>query len=159
MASRALSARTYTDTSYKVFTSPRRVRFKEQEYAVPRAALADVLTGLRSLIEARDWRISFPIEVRVTPADDLWLSTAYGRDSAYLALHVYHRSAHEAYFAGTEALLVSAGGRPHWGKMNFRDAASLATAYPRFADFTALRDKLDPGRLFANAYTDRVLGV
>jgi FAD-linked oxidoreductase len=158
MASRALSARTYTDTSYKVFTSPRRVRFKEQEYAVPRAALADVLTGLRSLIEARDWRISFPIEVRVTPADDLWLSTAYGRDSAYLALHVYHRSAHEAYFAGTEALLVSAGGRPHWGKMHSRDAGDLAAAYPMFGKFTALRDELDPDRRFANPYLTRVLG-
>ncbi|HXJ25384.1 MAG TPA: D-arabinono-1,4-lactone oxidase [Streptosporangiaceae bacterium] len=158
LASRALSARTYTDTSYKVFTSPRRVRFKEQEYAVPRAALADVLTGLRSLIEARDWRISFPIEVRVTPADDLWLSTAYGRDSAYLALHVYHRSAHEAYFAGTEALLVSAGGRPHWGKMHSRDAGNLAAAYPMFGKFTALRDELDPDRRFANPYLTRVLG-
>ena len=158
MASRALSARTYTDTSYKVFTSPRRVRFKEQEYAVPRAALADVLTGLRSLIEARDWRISFPIEVRVTPADDLWLSTAYGRDSAYLALHVYHRSAHEAYFADTEALLVSAGGRPHWGKMHSRDAGDLAAAYPMFGKFTALRDELDPDRRFANPYLTRVLG-
>ena len=113
MASRALSARTYTDTSYKVFTSPRRVRFKEQEYAIPRELAGRRADRVRALIEARDWRISFPIEVRVTPADDLWLSTAYGRDSAYLALHVYHRSAHEAYFAGTEALLdrPRAGGR------------------------------------------------
>jgi L-gulonolactone oxidase len=42
--------------------------------------------------------------------------------------------------------------------MHYRDAASLATAYPRFGDFTALRDKLDPARVFANPYLDRVLG-
>ena len=87
---RALGARTYIDAAYRVFTSPRRVRFKEQEYAIPREALADVLAEVRALFARRDWRISFPIEVRVTPGDDLWLSTAYGRDSAYIAIHVFH---------------------------------------------------------------------
>jgi hypothetical protein len=57
-----------------------------------------VLTDIRALFARRDWRISFPIEVRVTPADDVWLSTAYGRDSAYIAFHVFHASPHESYF-------------------------------------------------------------
>jgi L-gulono-1,4-lactone dehydrogenase len=158
LASRALGARSYTDASYRVFTSPRRVRFKEQEYAVPREALPGVLADLRGLIARRDWRISFPIEVRVTPGDDLWLSTAYGRDSAYIALHVYHASPHRDYFRETEAVLVAAGGRPHWGKMHTRDAAALAGSYPMFGAFTGLRDKLDPERRFGNAYLTRVLG-
>jgi L-gulono-1,4-lactone dehydrogenase len=157
-ATRALGARTYTDASYKVFTSPRRVRFKEQEYAVPREALPEVLTGLRKLIDSRDWNISFPIEVRVTPPDDIWLSTAYGRASAYIALHVWYQSPHREYFAETEALLVAAGGRPHWGKMHTRDAAELAACYPKFGSFLALRDELDPDRRFANRYLDQVLG-
>jgi len=42
VASRALSARSYTDAPYRVFTSPRRVRFKEQEYAIAVEHLADV---------------------------------------------------------------------------------------------------------------------
>ena len=157
-ASRALSARTYTDQPYRVFTSPRRVRFKEQEYAVPRDQLASVLTEIRALFERKDWRISFPIEVRVTPADDLWLSTAHGRPSAYVAFHVYHSSGHEEYFRETEAIMVAAGGRPHWGKMHTRDAAYLRGVYPRFDDFAALRDKLDPDRRFGNAYLRQVLG-
>lgn len=41
ISSRALSARTYTDIPYKVFTSPRRVRFTEMEFAVPREALVE----------------------------------------------------------------------------------------------------------------------
>jgi len=157
-ASLALSARSYTDAPYRVFTSPRRVRFKEQEYAVPRELLADVLGEVRDLLHRRDWRISFPIEVRVAPADDLWLSTASGRDSAYIAFHVYHPSPHEEYFRETEAIMTAAAGRPHWGKMHTRDAEYLRGVYPRFGEFVALRDKLDPERRFGNSYLRQVLG-
>ncbi|MGI9009132.1 MAG: D-arabinono-1,4-lactone oxidase [Streptosporangiaceae bacterium] len=158
-ASRALSAREYTDRPDRVFTSPRRVRFKEQEYAVPREHLASVLAEVRALFERKDWRISFPVEVRVTPADDLWLSTASGRASAYLAFHVYHSSPHEDYFRATEEIMTAAGGRPHWGKMHTRGPGYLRGAYPRFDDFVALRDKLDPDRRFGNAYLGQVLGA
>jgi FAD-linked oxidoreductase len=158
LASRALSGRTYTDAAHKVFTSPRRVRFKEQEYAIPREHLADALGEIRALFNRRDWLISFPIEVRVTPADDLWLSTASGRDSAYIAFHVYHPSPHDEYFRDTEAIMTAVGGRPHWGKMHTRDAEYLSGVYPRFGDFLALRDKLDPDRRFGNAYLRQVLG-
>jgi L-gulono-1,4-lactone dehydrogenase len=157
-AAKALGARTYVDAAYKVFTSPRRVRFKEEEYAIPRAALPDVLVEVRSLFRRRDWRISFPIEVRVTPSDDVWLSTAYGRDSAYIAIHVFHSSPHVEYFADVEAVMTSAGGRPHWGKMHTRDADYLAGAYPRMSEFIALRDLVDPDRRFTNGYLRQVLG-
>jgi len=158
VAARALGARTYTDAAYRVFTSPRRVRFKEQEYAVPRAALSDVLSEVKSLIQRRDWRISFPVEVRVAPSDDLWLSTAYRRDSAYIAIHIFHSSPHQDYFTEVEAIMTAVGGRPHWGKMHTRDADYLAGVYPRLSAFVALRDALDPERRFGNEYLAQVLG-
>jgi L-gulono-1,4-lactone dehydrogenase len=158
VAARSLGKRTYADAAYRVFTSPRRVRFKEQEYAIPRAALLDVLGEVRALFQRRDWRIGFPIEVRVTPPDDVWLSTAYGRDSAYIAIHVFHSAPHEPYFTDVEAVMTSVGGRPHWGKMHTRDAAYLAASYPRMADFLAVRDLLDGERRFGNEYLRRVLG-
>ena len=158
VAARALGSRTYTDAAYRVFTSPRRVRFKEQEYAIPRAALSDVLGEVRALFQRRDWRISFPIEVRVTPPDDVWLSTAYGRESAYVAIHVFHSAPHEQYFTDVEAVMTSVGGRPHWGKMHTRDADYLAGSYPRMAEFLAVRDLLDSERRFGNEYLRRVLG-
>ncbi|HEY5357192.1 MAG TPA: D-arabinono-1,4-lactone oxidase [Streptosporangiaceae bacterium] len=157
-AARALGARTYTDAAHRVFTSPRRVRFKEQEYAVPRAALAEVLGEVRDLFRRRDWRISFPIEVRVTPADDVWLSTAHGRDSGYIAIHVLRSAPHEEYFADVEALMTAAGGRPHWGKMHTQAADYLAGVYPRFSEFVALRDAVDPERRFGNPYLAHVIG-
>src|SRR5215475_10864958 len=158
VAARALGSRTYRDAAYRVFTSPRRVRFKEQEYAIPREALSDVLGEVRALFQRRDWRISFPIEVRVTPRDDVWLSTAYDRDSAYVAIHVFHTAPHEQYFTDVEAVMTSAGGRPHWGKMHTRDAHYLMAAYPRMRDFLAVRDAVDPDRRFGNDYLHQVLG-
>jgi len=158
VASRAWSERTYTDLAYKVFTSPRKVRFIEMEYAVPREAATTVLRELKALVERSDWRISFPVEVRVAPADDLWLSTASGRDTVYIAVHLYRGTAEQGYFTEVEKLMTAHQGRPHWGKLHTRDAAYLASVYPHFADFTALRDRLDPGRLFANDYLRRVLG-
>lgn len=158
IASRALSARTYTDIPYKVFTSPRRVRFIEMEYAVPREAAVVVLREFRALVERSDFRIGFPVEVRTAPADDIALSTASGRDTAYIAAHVYRGTPHQGYFAAVERLMTAHGGRPHWGKLHTRDAEYLSGVYPRFAEFTAVRDRLDPQRIFGNAYLRRVLG-
>ena len=158
LSARALSARTYTDVSHKVFTSPRRVVFREMEYALPRDAGMAALKEVRALVEREGWRISFPVEIRVAPADDVWLSTAHGRDSVYLAFHVNARTDHTSYFSGVERVLRTHDGRPHWGKLHSRTAEDLAPAYPRFADFLAVRDRVDPDRLFTNRYLERVLG-
>ncbi|WP_269856575.1 D-arabinono-1,4-lactone oxidase [Streptomyces sp. RPT161] len=158
VSSRALSARTYTDAAYKVFTSPRRVRFIEMEYAVPRAAATSALRELKTMVERSGLRISFPVEVRVAPADDITLSTASGRDTAYVAVHMYRGSRHQEYFTAVERIMTAHQGRPHWGKLHSRDAEYLARVYPRFGEFQALRDRLDPQRLFANDYLRRVLG-
>ncbi|QHA07312.1 FAD-binding protein [Streptomyces broussonetiae] len=159
VSSKALSARTYTDIPYKVFTSPRRVRFVEMEYAVPRAALVEALRELRAMVDRSGLRVSFPVEVRTAPADDIALSTASGRDSAYIAVHMFRGTPHQAYFTAAERILTAHEGRPHWGKVHTRDAEYLARMYPRFGEFTALRDRLDPDRLFQNDYLRRVLGA
>ncbi|MEN8652438.1 D-arabinono-1,4-lactone oxidase [Streptomyces sp. 21So2-11] len=158
LSSRALSARTYTDIPYKVFTSPRRVRFVEMEYALPLEAAVTALREVKAMIERSPLRVSFPVEVRTAPADDVTLSTASGRETAYIAVHLYKGTPHRAYFTAVERIMTAHGGRPHWGKVHTRDAEYLAGVYPRFGEFTALRDRLDPQRLFANDYLRRVLG-
>jgi L-gulono-1,4-lactone dehydrogenase len=158
VAGRALSERRYSDLAHRVFVTPRRVRFREMEYAVPREVGLDVLRECRRVIDASDWRIAFPVEIRTAPADDIPMSTASGRDSFYLAFHVPQGTDHRAYFGGLEPILREAGGRPHWGKVHTRSAVDLAPAYDRFDDFLAMRDRLDPDRLFANTYLRRVLG-
>ncbi|MGW6570272.1 D-arabinono-1,4-lactone oxidase [Streptomyces sp. NPDC054975] len=158
VSSRALSARTYTDIPYKVFTSPRRVRFMEMEYALPREAAIGALREVKAMIERSPLKVSFPVEVRTAPADDIALSTASGRETAYIAVHLYKGTPHRAYFTAVERIMTAHGGRPHWGKVHTRDAAYFSEVYPRFAEFTALRDRLDPDRLFTNDYLRRVLG-
>ncbi|QXE34249.1 FAD-binding protein [Streptomyces sp. GMY02] len=158
ISSRALSARTYTDIPYKVFTSPRRVRFVEMEYALPREAAVGALREVKAMVERSPLRVSFPVEIRTAPADDITLSTAAGRDSAYIAVHLYRGTPHHAYFTAVERIMTAHGGRPHWGKIHTRDAEYLSEAYPRFGQFTALRDRLDPDRLFGNDYLRRILG-
>lgn len=158
-ASRLLGPRTYTDVAHRVFTTDRRVVFREMEYALPREAGLAALAECRAAFERSGLTVSFPVEIRVAPADDVALSTSYGRDSFYLAFHTHRRADHEAYFALVEPILRDHDGRPHWGKVHTSAAADLAPRYPRFAEVVALRDRLDPDRVLTNPYLDRVLGA
>jgi L-gulonolactone oxidase len=155
---RAQTAREFSDDSWRVFCSRRAVRFVESEYAVPRGAVSDVVLALKDWVDRHDEALPFPVEVRFLAADDLWLSTAHGRDTAYVAVHQYHRMRHERYFSAFEAIVAEHDGRPHWGKLHTLDAERLRRLYPRFDDFLAVRGKLDPTGLFGNAYLERVLG-
>jgi FAD-linked oxidoreductase len=155
---RLLGARTYSDVAHKVFVADRDVVFREMEYAVPREAGLSALREARAALDASDLTVSFPVEIRVAPADDIPLSTASGRDSFYLAFHTHRRADHTAYFALMEPIMRAHGGRPHWGKVHTRQADGLAPLYPRFEEFLAMRERLDPDRVFANGYLRRVLG-
>ncbi|QNO38917.1 FAD-binding protein [Protaetiibacter sp. SSC-01] len=159
LATRVYGDREYTDYSYEVFTAPRRVRFREMEYALPLDEIPAALHELRAMIDASGWRISFPVEVRAAAPDENWLSTAHGRESGYIAVHRYLRDDPEEYFRAAEQIFLAHGGRPHWGKMHYLDASIFAERYPRFGDFLKVRDRLDPDRTFRNAYLDRVLGA
>ncbi|MFC7549055.1 D-arabinono-1,4-lactone oxidase [Plantactinospora sp. GCM10030261] len=158
VSARALTARVYTGRSDRIFCTPRRVRFVEMEYGMPRAALPEALAALRRIIDDLPFRVLFPVEVRFTAPDGIWLSHGYQRESAYVAIHQYVGMPYEPYFRAFERVATELAGRPHWGKLHYREAASLRPAYPRFDDFLAVRDRLDPDRVFGNAYTDRVLG-
>lgn len=157
-AARALSSRRYTAPSAEVFVSPRRVRFREMEYAVPRKDLVHVLEEIDAWIESSGERVPFPVEVRFAAADDLWLSTAHGRETAYVAVHQYLRLPYARYFAAVERIVAQVGGRPHWGKMHWLEAEQLDALYPRFADAQRVRADADPEGVFSNPYLDRLLG-
>jgi FAD-linked oxidoreductase len=149
---------TYSDKSFKVFASPRLVRFYEMEYSIPRSACTEALNRVRRLVDDSGLRISFPVEVRFTAADDIPLSTGYGESRCYIAVHVFERMEYRRYFEGVEAIMNDYGGRPHWGKLHFQSAETLAPRYPEWDRFAAVRHRLDPDRIFTNAYLQRVLG-
>jgi L-gulono-1,4-lactone dehydrogenase len=100
----------------------------------------------------------FPVEIRVTAADDIWLSTASGRDSAYIAIHQYTGLPYREWFGLFESVVAEVDGRPHWGKTHSLDAARLRPLYPHFDDFRRVRAQVDPEGRFSNAYLTRVIG-
>jgi len=148
----------YTDRSDRVFTSPRKVKFYEMEYAIRRDAIPEALNRVRTLVDEAGIQLSFPVEVRVVAPDDIPLSTAQGRATGYIAVHVYQGTPYDAYFQGVERIMDSYDGRPHWGKMHFQRHETLAERYPRWDEFQAMRRQLDPEGRFTNQYLERVLG-
>jgi FAD-linked oxidoreductase len=147
----------YVDRSDRVFATPRKVRFWEMEYAIARPALPEAFGRVRRLVDQLGPQVNFPIELRFSAGDDGWLSTAYGRETAYVAVHVFRGMPYDAYFSGVERIMDDYGGRPHWGKLHWQRAETLAPRYSRWDDFQRVRARLDPDGLFANPYLDRVL--
>jgi L-gulono-1,4-lactone dehydrogenase len=154
--SRAASRRERVDWSFRIFASPRLVRFFEMEYAVPRERAVEAVRGARETLER--YPVSFPIELRFVAADDALLSPAHGRDSAYVAVHLFDGMAWEAPFREVEALMSGFGGRPHWGKWSFLGPEELAPRYPEWDAFQAARAQLDPDGRFENEWVTRTLG-
>jgi L-gulonolactone oxidase len=146
------------DASYKVFASERHIKFTEMEYAVPRERGRELIEGVLAIASRPELHVAWPIEVRFVKGDDSFLSPSHEQDTCYVAVHQDLKLPWEPYFRRVESLARELGGRPHWGKRHFRTAADLEPAYPRWADFATARKRLDPDGIFANAYTDRVLG-
>ncbi len=146
------------DRSDLIFASPRLVRFTEMEYSLPRERTTEAVRRVMELIPREGFAVPFPIEVRTVAGDDAMLSTAHGRDSGFVAVHMFEGMAWEPYFRAVEAVMYELGGRPHWGKRHFQSAATLRERYPEWDRFQAVRRRLDPQGRFANAWTERVLG-
>jgi FAD-linked oxidoreductase len=144
--------------SHKIFATPRLLKFQEMEYSLPAVNLTAALRAIDACIRRNRFLVHFPIECRFVRADDIYLSPASGRDSAYLAVHMYKGMEYRAYFDATEAILRAYGGRPHWGKMHSLTARELRPLYPHWDDFKAVRRQLDPDGVFLNAYLRTLLG-
>jgi FAD-linked oxidoreductase len=158
MVTRLAGSSKRIDRSDRIFASPRLVRFTEMEYALPREHTTEAVRRVLEVVEQRGFAVPFPIEVRTVASDDALLSTAYGRESGYVAVHMYRGMQWRPYFEAVEQIMEGLDGRPHWGKRHFQTVETLRSRYPEWDSFQAVRARLDPGGLFANAWTDRVLG-
>jgi FAD-linked oxidoreductase len=138
--------------SHEIFPSPRTTRFNEMEYALPYAKGPDALREIVQTIRSKRINTGFPIEFRSVAADDVWMSPFYGRESATIAVHQYHRVDTTRLFGACEAIFRSYQGRPHWGKRHTRNADELGDLYPKFEEFRTVRRRLDPTGKFLNAH-------
>ena len=153
-----MSPSSVQDHGWKVYASARNVKFTEMEYAIPREHAQVAVQRVIDLVRRRNLPIMYPLEVRFSAPDDAFLSTAHGRETCYIAVHQFSGMEFETYFRAVEEIMDSYGGRPHWGKRHYQTAATLRERYPDWDRFIAVRDRLDPDRVFLNDYTRRVLG-
>lgn len=158
LVTRLAGGRVRVDRSDRVFVSPRLVRFTEMEYSLPLHNVPEAVSSVLAMVKRQRLRVPFPIEVRSVAADDAFLSTASGRDSGFVAVHMFEGMAFEPYFRAVEEIMDSLEGRPHWGKRHFQTEATLQGRYPDWDRFQAVRARLDPRGMFGNEWTDRVLG-
>jgi L-gulonolactone oxidase len=138
----------------RVLPSRREVQFNEMEYSLPAAAGPIAFAQLRAHMLERWADVAWPVEYRTVAADDLWLSPHSGRESVTISVHQGADLPCDEMFAGTETILRDHGGRPHWGKVNTATPADLANCYPRWGDWWAIRDRLDPADTFLNPYLE-----
>ena len=158
IAAWGVSAGTNISWSHEVFATPRLVRFQEMEYNIPQENFSKAIKEIEKTIAERNFRVHFPIECRWVKADDIPLSPAYGRDSAYIAVHMYKGMPYKEYFEAMETILKKYGGRPHWGKMHTQTAVALSKSYPKWDEFHQVRKQLDPEGLFLNDYLKELFG-
>jgi FAD-linked oxidoreductase len=146
------------DRSYRIFPSPRKTRFNEMEYELPIAHGPACLEEILSTVALRGVTTLFPIEYRTVAADDCWLSPFYGRASASISIHQYHRADYRELFGVVEPIFRKYEGRPHWGKLHTLGAQDLAPLYPKWDAFQAVRRRLDPTGKFLNDHLRHCLG-
>ncbi|HEX2349501.1 MAG TPA: D-arabinono-1,4-lactone oxidase [Ktedonobacterales bacterium] len=154
-----IASTTAVDYSHRLYATPREVRFQEMEYNLPAQHFAAAMAEIEEVITRERFAVNFPVECRFVRGDDIWLSPAYQRDSAYIAVHMYQGMPYRAYFDAIEAIFQRYDGRPHWGKIHTLTAETLATRYPRWQDFLRVRERLDPQGVFLNDYLRRLFGV
>jgi L-gulonolactone oxidase len=154
-----LSHSEQVDASWSMLSTVRSVRFNEMEWSVPVERGPDALREIKALIGRREFPLMFPLEYRWVKGDDLWLSPNHGRDSVHISVHQYVGMPFERYFDAVQAICLNHGGRPHWGKVHSLKAAQLSRLYPRWDEFLALRETMDPSGRFLTPYLRGLFGV
>jgi FAD-linked oxidoreductase len=142
--------------SHRIYATPRLVRFNEMEYNLPAEHFTAAIREIDRTIRQNRFKVHFPIECRFVKSDDIYLSPANGRESTYIAVHMYKGMEYKAYFEAMETIFKKYEGRPHWGKMHTRTAAELRSLYPDWAKFQAVRQQLDPQNFFLNEHLNNL---
>jgi len=144
--------------SDEVLANTRDDKHTEMEYSIPAERGVECFRALRALIEADFPELAWPVEYRTLAADDVWMSTAYGRETVTLSIHQGADEPYEALFDACESMFRDFAGRPHWGKVHGRRGRDLASLHPRWDDWWRVRDRVDPNGRFMNAYLRALRG-
>lgn len=150
---------TAVDEGWKLLSTDRPVRFNEMEFHLPVENQLKALQEVVATIEKERPDVFFPIEVRRIAADDAWLSPFQGGVRGSVAVHAYYRDDFSFLYELIEPIFRRYDGRPHWGKLHTLNGGQLAAIYPRWKDFLAVRQELDPEGRMLNPYLKGLFGV
>ncbi|KAH7909309.1 D-arabinono-1,4-lactone oxidase-domain-containing protein [Hygrophoropsis aurantiaca] len=155
---------TAIDDSFRIFNLECRYPQHTTEWAIPyentQACLRDLQTWLmQELADPKGLRPHFPIEVRFSDADDIWLSPSVNQRTCWIGIVQYKPYGFEVpykkLFERFEGILFRHGGRPHWAKAHQLRPDTIRNLYPRFDDFTRVLQDVDPRGTFRNEYVER----
>ncbi|WP_020409597.1 D-arabinono-1,4-lactone oxidase [Hahella ganghwensis] len=138
-----------------------------QEVAIPLEQLPNWIADVRRILDAHP-RTCFPLNgiyFRFGKASPSYLGMSAGRDTAYLGIEYTLRKAGEAvpknYFVNLEIEQMSIrkyGARPHWGKNSVAIFEDMPARFPKWNDFLAFKQEMDPYNVFTNPFWERVSG-
>lgn len=140
---------------FKMEFQPSAGKELQSEYFVPLENGYEAMMAVREMSEQIHPHL-FISEIRTIEADDLWMSTAYQRDS--VAIHTTWKQEIPEVMAllpQMEAKLDKFNPRPHWAKLFTIPYATLSSRYPKIEDYKGLLAKYDPIGKFKNEYVSK----
>ncbi|KAJ3519214.1 hypothetical protein NM688_g9333 [Phlebia brevispora] len=154
------------DDSWRVFNLDCKYPQFTTEWAIPYEKTSACLYELRDWLEKEHadpngLRPHFPLEIRFSDVDDIWLSPSYGQRTTWIGIIQYKpyglNVPYRKLFERFEAIMTHHSGRPHWAKAHHLRPNDLRALYPRFDDFVRVLQDVDPNGLFRNPYVERHL--
>jgi len=154
--------RDFTDVTgdiYQVFCRGIATPQINVEIGVPLARAGEVVAAVKQWHADTRPRMHYPVILRGTGPSTAWLSPSFGEDTCYFGFVVYYSQdgslseEGQSFLRAVERVLADRGGRPHWGKYFDESLYDWPALYPRWDEFRAVREALDPERRFGNALT------
>lgn len=143
------------------------------ELWVPLERATEVMQTLQALyrgggdpVLAYEHTGAFSCEIYAAKASPFWMSPSYGTDVLRINVFWFRKnagSASDEFFPRFWKALKPFGWRPHWGKVLPPTSPEWTSHYreqlPKLEAFLALRDRLDPDRVFLTQYWQKSLGI
>jgi hypothetical protein len=145
--------------SQLMLSTPMPLVHRETEAALPIHRADEALDRVVKIIDEDRLRVNFLTEIRFVRGDDAWMSPAQGADTCQIGAYIGNVPDADRYFAAFWRELRPLGARPHWGKEMDHRADELRRVYPHMDRFLALREEMDPARIFSNDFQARALGA
>lgn len=156
ISSKLVSKGERTDICYNIFPSPRQVKFVEMEYAIPLQHFEACMEEIHAVFRSGKLQVHFPIECRTTAGESGYLSPTQGKESAFIAFHMFKGMDETAYFSWVKEMMWKYDGRPHWGKMNNYNEETIEKYYPDNKKFNFIRMQHDPHNIFLTSYFSKI---